>query len=177
VKPDLLMHIYLDEWLMHIYLDECSLHVRVLVEALDEAQKWLPFSASAVQNMTKEQLRVLDQMAYRFTKLQDTMGQKILPAILDLAQEPIVPDATFAEKLNWLERMGALPSAEEWKKLRVARNAIAHEYPDDHELRASAINCFFDGAMQLNALYEFVRAYLLEHFPSVGNSSERTQNI
>ena len=158
------------ERLMHIYLGECSLHAEILAEALTEARKWLPFSADTVQHITKEQLRILDQMAYRFTKLQDTMGQKVLPTILELAHEPIAPDATFAEKLNWLERMGALPSAEEWKKLRVARNAIAHEYPDDYELRASAINRSLDGAMQLNALYEFVNRYLLEHFPSVGSS-------
>lgn len=160
------------ERLMHLYLDECSLHVKVLTEALEEARPWLPFSAETVQQITKEQLRILDQIAYRFTKLQDTMGQKVLPAILELAQEPIAPDATFTEKLNWLERMGALPSAEEWKKLRVARNAIAHEYPDDRDLRSSAINRFFNGALQLNALYEFVSRYLLEHFPSVGNQSE-----
>jgi len=115
---------------MRIYLGECRLHVAVLAEALTEAQEWLPFSADTVQHITREQLRVLDQVAYRFSKLQDTMGQKVLPAILDLAQEPVAPDASFAEKLNWLGRMGALPSAEEWKKLRVARNAIAHEYPD-----------------------------------------------
>lgn len=153
------------EQLMHIYLGECNLHVKVLAEALAEVCKWLPFSAGTTQRLTKEQLRILDQIAYRFTKLQDTMGQKVLPTILDLAQEPITPDATFVEKLNWLERIGALPSAEEWKKLRVARNAIAHEYPDDPALRASAINRFVDGAMQLNALHEFVRAYLLKHFP------------
>lgn len=109
------------EQLMGIYLDECRLHVAVLSEALEEARAWLPFSAETVQQLTKEQLRVLDQIAYRFSKLQDTMGQKVLPAIIDLAQEPIAADATFAEKLNWLERMGALPSAEEWKKLRVAQ--------------------------------------------------------
>lgn len=158
------------ERLMHIYLGECGLHAGVLAEALAEARKWLPFSADTVQRITKEQLRILDQIAYRFTKLQDTMGQKVLPTILELAQEPIAPDATFAEKLNWLERMRALPSVEEWKKLRVARNAIAHEYPDDYELRASAINRSLDGARQLNALYEFVNKYLLEHFPSVGSS-------
>ena len=160
------------ERLMHIRLGECSLHAGILAEALIEARKWLPFNADTVQRITKEQLRILDQMAYRFTKLQDTMGQKVLPAILDLAQEPIAPDATFAEKLNWLERMGALPSAEEWKKLRVARNAIAYEYPDDHDLRASALNRFFDGANQLNALYEFVNGYLLGHFPGVESSPQ-----
>lgn len=160
------------ERLMRIYLGECSLHVAVLAEALAEARKWLPFTADSVQHITKEPLRVLDQVAYRFTKLQDTMGRKVLPTILELAQEPIAPDATFAEKLNWLERMGALPSAEEWKKLRVARNAIAHEYPDDPELRASAINRFLDGAIRLNALHEFVSKYLLERFPLVGSASE-----
>ena len=120
----------------------------------------------------KDQLRVLDQAAYRFTKLQDSMGQKVLPAILDLAQEPISSEATFAEKLNWLERMGVLPSAEAWKKLRVAGNAIAHEYPDDPEMRASTINQFLDGAAQLNALCVFVGGYLLKHFPNVGRTSQ-----
>lgn len=158
------------EQLMHIYLGECYLHSEVLSEALTEARQWLPFTPDSVRHIEKGQLRVLDQIAYRFTKLQDTLGQKVLPTILDLAQEPIAPDATFAEKLNWLERMGALPSADEWKKLRVARNAIAHEYPDNAELRASAVNHFIDGAIHLNALYESVNRYLLEHFPRVGSA-------
>jgi hypothetical protein len=155
------------EQLMHIYLNECSLHAEILAEALKEAGAWLPLNAETMERLTKEQLRILDQLAYRFTKLQDTMGQKVLPAILELAQEPIASDATFAEKLNWLERMGALPSADEWKKLRVARNAIAHEYPDDRELRASAVNRFFNGVNQLNELYKYVSKYVLEHFPTL----------
>ena len=56
---------------------------------------------------------------------------------------------------------GALPAAEEWKHLRIAGNAIAHEYPDDPELRASAANCFLDGATRLHALYQCVSGYLL----------------
>ena len=95
------------------------------------------------------------------------MGQKVLPAILELGQEPITSDATFAEKLNWLERMGVLPSADEWKMLRVARNAIAHEYPEDPEMRACAINHFLDGAMRLCMIHEFVGAYLQKHFPEI----------
>jgi len=153
--------------LMRLYLDECRLHVGILTEALTEARQWQPFTPDSVEHMLKEQIRVLDQVAYRFAKLQDSMGQKILPAILELGQEPITPNATFAEKLNWLERMGALPSAEEWKKLRVARNAIAHEYPDDPELRASAINSFMDCAMRLGMIHEFVTAYLQKHFPEI----------
>ena len=72
------------EQLMRIYLDECRLHAGVLAEAIEEARIWLPFSAETVQHLTKEQLRILDQIAYRFTKLKDTMGQKVLPTILEL---------------------------------------------------------------------------------------------
>lgn len=159
------------ERLLHIHLEECGLHVSVMADALDEARKWLPFTAESVQDISKAQRRVLDQLAYRFTKLQDAVGQKVLPAILELAQEPIAPDATFAEKLNWLERMGVLPSAEEWKELRVARNAIAHEYPDDPELRAGALNHFVDDAARLNATHACVATYVREHFPNVESAT------
>jgi len=137
----------------------------VLGEALSEIRPHVPFTADSVQHIGKEQLRLLDQIAFRFMKLQDSMGQKLLPTVLELAQEPIAPDATFAEKLNWLERIGAIASAEEWKRLRVARNAIAHEYPEDPTLRAAGINRFLDGASRLTVLYESVRQYVRSHFP------------
>ena len=98
------------------------------------------------------------------------MGEKVLPLILVLAQEPISSTATFVEKLNRLERIGVMPSADEWKQLRVARNAVAHEYPDDLELRASAINRFLAGAKQLNLQYHFIRQYVELHFPMVGRN-------
>jgi len=66
-----------------------------------------------------------------------------------------------------LERIGAIPAAKEWKRFRIVRNSLAHEYPDDPELRISAINRFLDGATDLSELYKFVRAYVSAHFPSV----------
>ena len=84
--------------------------------------------------------------------------------------------SNFAEKLNRLERMGAIPSADEWKKLRIARNAVAHEYPDDPELRTSAINRFLAGAKQLNSLYQFVMRYIASHFPELGKMNDLAGN-
>ena len=153
------------EQAMQVYLSECTLHAEVLAESLSDIAKYLPFSADTV--LSKELLRILDQIAYRFTKLQDSMGEKVLPLILVLAQEPISSNATFVEKLNRLERIGALLSAEEWKQLRVARNAIAHEYPDEPELRASALNHFVKSTEQLKSLYLSVRQYVTSTFPSV----------
>jgi hypothetical protein len=151
---------------MRIYLAECSLHAEVLDDGLVDARTWTPLSPTIL--IEKEMLRILDQIAYRFAKLQDSMGEKVMPLILELAQETVPANATFAEKLNRLERIGAIPSAEEWKKFRIVRNALAHDYPDDPELRTSAINRFLEGAASLSALYRFVREYVGVHFPAVG---------
>jgi len=157
------------EQLMRIYLAECSLHVTVLDEGLAGAKAWMPLSADTP--IGKEMLRAFDQIAYRFGKLQDSMGEKVMPLILEMAQETVPADATFAEKLNRLERIGAIPAAEEWKRFRIIRNALAHEYPDDPELRTSAINRFVEGAANLVKLYECVSAYVSAHFPGVDCNS------
>jgi hypothetical protein len=159
---------------MQIYLAECALHAEVLNEGLADVNKWMPLMVS--KRLDKELLRILDQIAYRFTKLQDSMGEKVLPLILVLAQEPISSGAMFVEKLNRLERIGAIPSSEEWKQLRVARNAVAHEYPDDPELRTSAINRFLTGAKQLSSMHLFVTQYITSHFPALATMNDLAGN-
>lgn len=146
-------------------LAECALHAEVLHEGLVDAKVWTPLSSDTI--VDKEKLRILDQIAYRFTKLQDSMGEKVLPLILELAEEPLSVSTTFAEKLNRLERIGAIPSAEEWKRFRVVRNALAHEYPEDPELRASAINRFVVGAEEFSALYQSAIRYIAANFPQI----------
>lgn len=147
---------------MRNYLAECTLHAAVLDEGLLDAKTWMPLTHS--DTIEKEMLRILDQIAYRFAKLQDSMGEKVLPLILQLAQETLPENATFAEKLNRLERIGAIPSVEEWKKFRIVRNSIAHDYADDPEMRNSAINRFLEGAGKLSGLFKFVKAFVAIHF-------------
>jgi hypothetical protein len=121
-------------------LAECRLHADVLVQAWQEVQVLLPFDAATASAIRPEQRRLLDQIAYRFGRLQDSLGEKLLPGLLVLAQEPIAPEATFAEKLQRLERLGAVDSANDWKLLREMRNALAHDYPDAPELQAAWLN-------------------------------------
>jgi len=45
---------------------------------------------------------------------------------------------------------------------------LAHDYPDDPELRTSAINRFVKGATNLSALFQQVNSYIAQHFPQVG---------
>lgn len=119
---------------------ECRLHAEVLAQAWQAVQALLPFNASSAAAIRPEQRRLLDQIAYHFGELQDSLGEKLLPGLLVLAQEPIAPEATFAEKLQRLERLGAVASANDWKLLREMRNALAHDDPDAPELQAAWLN-------------------------------------
>lgn len=95
-------------------------------------------------------------MAYRFTKLQATLGEQVLPMLLDVAEEPFAQDAPFAQKLQRLERIGIISSAEQWRELRIARNIIAHEYPDAPELKAAALNQFVRSTAKLVLFWKHV---------------------
>ena len=76
------------------------------------------FSAGMVAVVDSERRRWLDQTAYRFMKLQDSLGEKVLPGLLAATLDPLPPEATFAERLQRLERLGALSSVERWRLLR-----------------------------------------------------------
>ncbi len=86
-------------------LAEFQLHAEVLEEALTELGA-IHFTAETVTSLKPGQRRLLDQLAYRFTKLQDSLGEKVLPGLVELTEEPLPENATFAEKLQRLERPG-----------------------------------------------------------------------
>lgn len=140
-------------------LGECRLHAEILTEALDELGQ-PHFTAESVMQLTSAQRRLLDQLAYRFAKLQDSMGEKVLTQAIELAEEPLPEDVTFAQKLQRLERLGAIESAAEWRELRELRNQIAHEYTDQPGLKAAAVNRFVIGVRRLILLWKQAEAFV-----------------
>ena len=138
---------------------ECGRHADILREDLSE-QGGKRYAADQLDSMTREHLRLLDQMAYRFAKLQTTLGERLLPLVLEVLEEPIAESVPFAQKLQRLERLGTIPSADQWRSLRQVRNSIAHEYPDAPELRAASLNRFIEGAGELLDFWDQVAGYL-----------------
>lgn len=134
-------------------LKECRTHAKVMQEAKDELGN-THFDENTVTHISVQQRRLLDQLAYRFSKLQDSMGMKLLPMLLDLTEEPLPEDATFAEKLQRLERLGALDSVERWRDLREIRNQLAHEYEDAPALKAAVLNRFIREVDALLAIWK-----------------------
>ena len=139
-------------------LAECDLHAQVLTEA---AKKLPPrFDPNGSPGLQTETRAYLDQTAYRFMKLQDSLGEKVMPGLLSATLDPLPPDdATFAEKLQRLERLGALPSVTAWRLLREVRNSLAHEYPDHSALQAQALNRLMAGVQDLLSIWLSVRTF------------------
>lgn len=144
-------------------LHECAHHAAVLAAARADLGPG-GFTADTIPGPAPDALRALDQAAYRFGKLQDTLALRVLPAVLDWLEEPLPSTATFPEKLQRLERLGLIPSVEQWRGLRELRNQLAHEYADAPALKAAALNRFIAGIDELLGLW----LHLARHLAAVG---------
>ncbi len=78
----------------------------------------------------------LDAFASRFARLQDTMGDKLLPALLDAMAEQTGP---AIDNLDKAEKLGLIDSTDAWMEMRRLRNQMVHEYIEDTAVLASAL--------------------------------------
>lgn len=72
----------------------------------------------------------------RFSRLQDTLGDKLIPSLLRALGEPV---GAVIDNLDRAERFGWLPSADNWLSARQLRNQMIHEYIEDPTILASAL--------------------------------------
>jgi len=73
----------------------------------------------------------------RFGRLQDTIGDKLLPAYLKAAGEA---PGLAVDNLDRAERLGLIDSTEHWFALRKLRNHMVHAYIEDPRVLADALN-------------------------------------
>ena len=79
---------------------------------------------------------IIEAFVSRFCRLQDTIGDKLLPAVLTaLGEQP----AALLINLDKAERYGWLESVEQWMLLRQIRNQMIHEYMEDVQKFTDAI--------------------------------------
>ena len=131
---------------------ECERNIYHLFRALQSLSTILPMTAERFERLTDAQEQSLDQFILRFTKLQDAMGSRLFPAILGYLQEPY-EERPMLDKLNRLEKLGYLDSAETWQEIRATRDKFAHDYPNDGERNAAQINLAREAA---EAMYDLL---------------------
>ncbi len=79
----------------------------------------------------------VDAFVARFGRLQDTLGDKLLPTLLRALAEPVGP---AIDNLDRAEKLGLLSSADEWVAARKLRNRMVHEYVRDAAELAAALD-------------------------------------
>lgn len=138
-------------------IDTAQIHASRIKYARKKLAVRFPVSAKTVIAMTDDELPIFELYTSRFGKLQDLMGNSLFPKLL-AATEDLNNDMTFIDKLNRLEKLGIIKSAELWITMRQTRNHLAHEYPDEPELTAEYLNQAFElGSILLSDLDSVIR--------------------
>ena len=78
----------------------------------------------------------LDAFVSRFGRLQDTLGDKLLPALLVALGEKAGP---AIDNLDRAEKFGFIESADAWMEMRKLRNQMVHEYIEDLAVLSSSL--------------------------------------
>ena len=86
--------------------------------------------------LTPELAERVDAFVARFGRLQDTLGDKLLPRLLEWLAEPVGP---AIDNLARAEKLDLIRSGEEWIEARQLRNFMIHEYVRDSATLASAL--------------------------------------
>lgn len=134
---------------------ECEKHSARINFALHALGKKMPLSEVSFKTLDDESVALLDQFLYRFTKMQDAIGTRLLPAAYRLlTQDDTV--RPFIDVLNHLEKLRVLPSVDQWQNFRNARNAIAHEYPERESESVAAINYLYNNWNAFEAMYQHI---------------------
>lgn len=98
-----------------------------------------PFTPDSTRQIANDTVLAerLDAFVARFSRLQDTLGDKLLPALLDAVGET---PGTAMDNLDRAERFGWIASADRWMEMRRLRNQMVHEYIEDPVVLADALN-------------------------------------
>lgn len=144
-------------------LDTCLGHSGALREALNDLDR-RGLTAADLENLAKEDRRLLDQFAYRYTRLQDDMGARLIPAVLRTLGEE-VSGMAMIDRLNRLEQLSWLPSADEWAGLRIIRNEFTHDYPEKAEDRQERLLLAMTSARRLTEILAGFEENVRKRFP------------
>ena len=142
------------KWLSAV--DECDAHILRIQNAINHLAQKLPLTKDAYDFLSDSDIAYIDQIVFRFSKLQDTIGNKIFPLGLVLLGEDI--DARpFIDLLNKLEELRIIPSSSKWMEWRELRNDLTHEYPDVVEDRIAALNNLKTSLAEIMQVYQKIR--------------------
>lgn len=120
------------------YLSQLVEREILRLQATDRRLFDQPFTLERARQLAEDEdlAERVDAFVCRFSRLQDTVGDKLLPTYLAVHGEHT---ATFAQNLDRAEKLGLISDAQAWIDMRKLRNQMIHEYVEDAAILASAL--------------------------------------
>lgn len=138
--------------------NECDKHLLRINLSYNELKSTMPLDEQKYLHLSEEEIKALDQFLFRFSKLQDAMGQKLFKTILIFLNED-TEGKPFIDILNLMEKISLLESANDWKVLREDRNELAHNYEDEPKQMSEAINKLYNKKELIESIYQNIKDY------------------
>jgi uncharacterized protein with HEPN domain len=145
---------------IELILQEMEEYKERLLYSKEKIESWGEPSEDTLKDL--EKVETIDSFIFRFSKMQDSMGEKLFPLTLEFLGEE-VRSKPFIDILNRLEKLEILKSAEEWKKLRELRNFLTHTYPWETKEIIENIVIALSYSERLIEIYERFKNYLRAH--------------
>lgn len=130
-------------------LYECNKHIEKLKDAKEYLNPIIPLTIDSYLKVDKIQSSFIDQLNFRFTKLQDTIGESILRGILILFEEDI-KKMTFLDILNRLEALEIIQK-DRWLNLK---------YSFNQDEVVESINMIYEKSDELIGIYEDIVKFI-----------------
>ncbi len=143
-------------------INECKKHALRMNSAYEKMQPCLPITPERVFKLSNDEVEHIDQFIFRFSKLQDSIGQKLFKVVLselgeDVSNKPLI------DLFNRLEQLEIISDYDEWKELKNLRNDIAHEYEEDETEAAEKLNLLFNKKTKLEKYLNDIVLYLTKN--------------
>ena len=117
---------------------------RQKIERAKELLKGLfPTDVTSFQAFSQQEIEHIDQFIYRFTKMQDSLGLRLIPGIYAWLENDTSPKP-FLDILNRLEKLGIIDSVDNWQFFRNLRNNLAHDYPESLVQTVETLSLLYD---------------------------------
>jgi DNA-binding transcriptional MerR regulator len=150
-------------------------HLQLLqkkLEHLKRMRKYLDFSLKQVKQLpaelqfdtlTDDMHETLAAFRVRFSEYQEHLGK----TMSTVAREENLDTSTFTQVLTYMEKLGIISSALDWKLVRELRNSINHEYEEDQARLQTFFISLQDQCPTLFSWHDQLQSFCSKQYPAI----------
>jgi hypothetical protein len=125
--------------------ERCAARLR---RSLDRLRALFPIDADGVQSLNPQRQDDIDAFLKRFEQLVLTLQDQLFVGLaIREGEDP--RELSRRDLAELMERLGAIPSADEFRNFVGIRNRLAHLYPEEPDRQAANLNAAYEATPRL----------------------------